>query len=194
MKSVLISIQPYWVFLIIAKVMGWKIDKEKTIEVRKTIPKAENWNKVVKIYCSKDRSSFSRIPKEHQPLMERFLGKVIGEFACKRCKVFPISSASIRLLSALSLVPAPELYGYANGKSLHGWKISDLVIYDEPKPLSHLSCECKHFDTDSDSFCYGCPYFYEESNESVGYYSECLVDGYIPVKKPPQSWCYVEEK
>ena len=26
MKSVLISIQPYWVFLIIAKTMGWEIE------------------------------------------------------------------------------------------------------------------------------------------------------------------------
>ena len=39
MKAVLMSIQPYWVFLIIARIMGWKIDKEKTIEVRKNFPK-----------------------------------------------------------------------------------------------------------------------------------------------------------
>jgi len=35
MKSVLISIQPYWVFLIIARLMGWNIPQEKTVEVRK---------------------------------------------------------------------------------------------------------------------------------------------------------------
>lgn len=39
MKEVLISIKPYWVFLIIAKTMGWNIDKEKTVEFRKTCPK-----------------------------------------------------------------------------------------------------------------------------------------------------------
>lgn len=82
MKSVLISIQPYWVFLIIAKTMGWNIDKEKTVEVRKNYPKSNDWNKVVKIYCSKDKKSFAKIPKEYQPLMEKFLGKVIGEFVC----------------------------------------------------------------------------------------------------------------
>lgn len=82
MRSVLISIQPYWVFLIIAKMLGWKTDKEKTIEARKSYPKAENWDKVVKIYCSKDERSFSKIPKEYQPLMERYLGKVMGEFVC----------------------------------------------------------------------------------------------------------------
>ncbi len=31
MKVVLISIQPYYVFLIIARAMGWKIDQEKTV-------------------------------------------------------------------------------------------------------------------------------------------------------------------
>ena len=39
MKSVLIAIQPYWVFLIIATKMGWEIDQEKTVEVRKSFPK-----------------------------------------------------------------------------------------------------------------------------------------------------------
>lgn len=33
MKSVLISIQTYWVFLITAQLMGWNIPQEKTIEV-----------------------------------------------------------------------------------------------------------------------------------------------------------------
>ena len=81
-KAVLMSMQPYWVFLIIAKKMGWNIGKEKTIEVRKNYPKDEKWNKVAKIYCSKDKKSFSKIPKEYQPLMEQFSGKVIGEFVC----------------------------------------------------------------------------------------------------------------
>lgn len=166
MKSVLISIQPYWVFLIIAKTMGWDIDKEKIVEVRKNYPKAENWDKIAKIYCSKDKRSFTKIPKEYQPLMERFLGKVIGEFVCKRCEVFPISSAPIRVLSALSLVPIPVLYDYANGKSLYGWEISDLVIYDEPKPLSKFM---KPYGTIIKAF--DSPY----------------------IQRPPQSWCYVQE-
>ena len=81
-KSVLISIQPYWVFLIIAKAMGWNIYKEKTVEVRKTFPKDEGWNEVAKIYCSKDKKSFAKIPKEYQPFMKPLLGKVVGEFVC----------------------------------------------------------------------------------------------------------------
>lgn len=84
MKSVMISIKPYWVFLIIAKTMGWNIDKEKTVEVRKTYPRDDEWDKVGKIYCTKDKKSFNHIPKKYQPFMEKFLGKVIGEFVCDR--------------------------------------------------------------------------------------------------------------
>lgn len=82
MKSVMISIKPYWVFLIIAKTMGWHIYSEKTVEVRKTCPKDKEWNKIIKIYCTKDKKSFNDIPKKYQPFMKRFLGKVIGEFVC----------------------------------------------------------------------------------------------------------------
>lgn len=82
MKSVLISIQPYYVFLIIARRMEWNIQQEKTVEVRKDFPKDLSWNKRVHIYCSKNRKSFNRIPAQYQPFMEKFLGKVIGEFVC----------------------------------------------------------------------------------------------------------------
>lgn len=81
-KSVLISIQPYWFFLIIAESMGWYIGKVKTEEIRKNFPKDSDWDRTAIIYCSKDKKSFNRIPKKYQPLMERFLGKVGGEFVC----------------------------------------------------------------------------------------------------------------
>lgn len=88
MKSVLISIQPYWVFLIIARIMGWNIPQEKTVEVRKDFPKDPAWNKVAHIYCSKNKKSFNRIPKEYQPFIAKLLGKVIGEFVCDRIEEY----------------------------------------------------------------------------------------------------------
>lgn len=165
MKSVLASIQPYWVFLIIAKAMGWNIGKEKTAEVRKNYPKDENWDKSVKIYCSKDKKSFAKIPKEYQPLMQQFLGKVIGEFVCD--KLFDIF-IEISKPDDLPGYPFPctgltdkEILQYlGNGKQGFGWHISDLVIYDKPKELSEFA---------------------------VDRYP-CLAR----LTRPPQSWCYVE--
>ncbi|MBR2180533.1 MAG: hypothetical protein IJ949_01440 [Oscillospiraceae bacterium] len=186
MKSVLISIQPYWVFLIIAKTMGWNIGSEKTIEVRKNFPKDENWNKDVKIYCSKDKKSFAKIPKEYQPFMEKFLGKVIGEFVCdtfehytSNCTVFE----SVLLPSPNDLAEMclnlEEFNSYGTkGKLLYGWHISNLIIYHKPKELSEfkkINRECWYADLGLAKR--DCP--------------ECQNKGCF-VQRPPQSWCYVE--
>ena len=184
MKSVLLSVQPYWVFLIIAKAMGWDIEKEKTVEVRKNYPKADNWDKTVKIYCSKDKKSFARIPKEYRPLMQQFLGKVIGEFICDDIAIHTASCLVVKedreKATAGTCLSATEIRNYVRGNiasynlfdmpDFCCWHISDLVIYDKPKELSefHLPCipECE-------GLCeYGC---------------------LRPLKRPPQSWCYVEE-
>lgn len=180
MKSVLISIQPYWVFLIIAKTMGWNIDKEKTVEVRKTFPKGENWDNVAKIYCSKDKKSFAQIPKEYQPLMEQFLGKVIGEFVCK--SILPISITYSDPNSRIALREFPftcltdkEIMDYlGNGKEGYGWHISNLVIYDKPKELNNFYVPVKD---------------YWETYDPSNYINGCWQK---PLQKPPQSWCYVE--
>lgn len=184
MKAVLISIQPYWVFLIIAKKMGWNIDKEKTVEVRKSYPKDENWDKVAKIYCSKDKKSFAKIPKEYQPFMGRFLGKVIGEFVCD--DIIKIGNYQEVDYSYMLWVKDREtteklcknacldeftIQEYLGKNGGYGWHISDLVIYDKPKELG----EFRSYDTR----------VYVDDN------------GYpMPtheIKRPPQSWCYVEE-
>lgn len=168
MKSVMISIKPYWVFLIIAKTMGWNIDKEKTVEVRKTYPQDDEWDKVGKIYCTKDKKSFSHIPKKYQPFMEKFLGKVIGEFMCDN--IYPIRYERDGFYVAdfidckTSCLKPRDFIVYGKGKPLYGWSISGLIIYDKPKELSDFTRlrETKF--------------------------------GYEPVKieRPPQSWCYVE--
>ena len=162
MKSVLTSIQPYYVFLIIARAMGWKVEQEKTVEVRKNFPKAPDWDKKVIIYCSKNKRSFKRIPKEYQPFMAPLLGKAIGEFVCD------------------------EVYRIEHS-AYYSWHISDLKIYDKPKELSELTtpfcpyevakCKvgarlCKHY----------------TFKDALG--GEC--DYGKRITRPPQSWCYVE--
>jgi hypothetical protein len=194
MKAVLMSIQPYWVFLIIAKKMGWNINQEKTIEVRKNYPKDGNWNKVAKIYCSKDKKSFAKIPKEYQPLMERLLGKVIGKFVCNNIDEYkydycPHPEIGMDydcgdnwweiLDEELNLACLTEsqfrMYAYPKHE-VYGWHISDLVIYDKPKELGEFERACPN---------------------NVRSCAMCRHSGYsamkcLPITKPPQSWCYVE--
>ena len=198
MKSVLISIRPYWVFLIIAKIMGWNILQRKTVEVRKNYPKSDNWNKVAKIYCSKDKRSFSRIPKEYQPLMEQFLGKVIGEFACDKvflwnADVHDEDTITIEETCELSCLSEDTLLKYADGY-FYGWHISNLVTYDRPKELRDYVVVSKP-GCCNEGKCRGCPHL--EKGNGIDIEDDCLADfdtnAYKPLRRPPQSWCYVEE-
>ena len=196
MKLVLISIQPYWMFLIIAHKMGWQIGRAKMVEVRKNYPKSEDWDKTVKLYCSKDKKSFARIPKEYQLLMEQFLGKVIGEFVCDKIididygieegvyfdgeyqKGFETNGNGDNP-TCLSFV---ELENYLTNNEGYGWHISNLVIYDKPRELREFQKPCIR-----DCDCGGCEYAYW--TQENGFEGCMLEDG---LKRPPQSWCYVE--
>lgn len=197
MKSIMISIKPYWVFLIIAKTMGWNIDKEKTVEVRKTYPQDDEWNKVGKIYCTKDKKSFTHIPKKYQPFMKRFLGKVIGEFVCDRIDTirkrgiddnFDYCYLSLDKwgnddiepeITAVknSCVLKDDLNDYGkNSRMLYGWHISNLKLYDKPKGLGEFEKPCNRN-------CFTpCPHY-----RGKEYECEKPI-----ITRPPQSWCYVE--
>lgn len=197
MKSVMISIKPYWVFLIIAKTMGWNIDKEKTVEVRKTYPQDDEWNKVGKIYCTKDKKSFNHIPKKYQPFMEKFLGKVVGEFVCDRIDTirkrgiddnFDYCYLSLDKwgnddiepeITAVknSCVLKDDLNDYGkNSRMLYGWHISNLKLYDKPKGLGEFEKPCNRN-------CFTpCPHY-----RGKEYECEKPI-----ITRPPQSWCYVE--
>lgn len=120
-NAVLISIKPKWCELISTG--------EKSIEVRRTGPKAERPFKCY-IYCTSAEDA-----TEHP----NWLGKVIGEFMCDWCEQYMPCRTDFAELSAGSLVEPKELYEYAKGKPLYGWHITDLKIYDEAKPLSALS-------------------------------------------------------
>lgn len=185
-KAELMSIHPKWCELIASG--------KKTVEVRKTRPKIETPFKVY-IYCTKGETVY--LPKDifgNEPLN----GKVIGEFVCDCIEPFTTDYRrdglqTDRIVEA-SCVDYFELCDYeVNSYCLYAWHISDLVIYDKPKELSEFKHECKYADSVTSKYCDGCNYYYTESNESIGFYSECTCDCLLPMKRPPQSWCYVEE-
>ena len=185
MKSVLISIKPYWCELI--------SDGRKTIEVRKTRPKCDTPFKCY-IYCTLSElltSSYHNNGKiyvapnkKDQKSLERIgnttlSGKVIGEFICNkidRLAVCGYDNRNTELrriddnLVAYDLdydylnkcrLSLCNLKKYSNGSGLYGWHISDLVIYDKPKSIKEF-------------YHYG-------------------VRRGAKITRPPQSWCYAEE-
>lgn len=184
-KAVLISIQPEWCQLIASG--------KKTIEVRKTKPKLET---PFKCYIYETRA------KTDRPTMLDFggildyhgRGKIIGEFVCEKTTEF-YPTTDLKQLNPIhfqmcekSCVDMRELYAYANSKKLYGLHISDLVIYDKPKELSEFYTEC-------DMGCEDCDYWKSVRVNADEFDMDCDsgMHGHKPIKRAPQSWCYVEE-
>ena len=94
-------------------------------------------------------------------------GKVIGEFVCDF--IVPMFKDSGGIYSGrveLACLSGSDIHRYANGKQLFGWHISELVIYDKPRELSE---------------------FHKPTMPTGLRYEDDAI------KRPPESWCYVEE-
>lgn len=189
--SIMQSIKPQYCELIAAD--------RKTYEIRKTKPKIETPFKSY-LYCTKDTPflllpTYSKGGLTESDIWRCGNGKVIGEYICDEIKewnfdnetnTYDISDDDL----ALTCLTQEQLWEYGKGKTLYGYHISNLKIYDKPKELR----EFYHYCGDEPD-CSNCPFYYVESNESIGTYEECCskVDGCKPLTRPPQSWCYVEE-
>lgn len=209
MKSVLISIKPRWCELIASG--------KKTVEVRKTAPKLEAPFKCY-IYQTRLKWAYSLLQRlGFDRTAERLasgLGMVIGEFICDFVVDGRASAQHWVYICENSYVPGPEIYSYCgedeNGdtKYCYGWHIKDPVIYDEPKPLwKFMKCGApseKELDEELCSYCeqtewgerscYGTPtgpVMCEGAFCGEAY--DLYLDEHFTLKRPPQSWCYVEE-
>jgi len=202
MKSIMLSIQPKYCEMI--------ANGKKTIEVRKSSPKAEPPFKCY-IYCTLPpkqdlfrNGHFLEYANELIRLQngdivydygmrllceqgkydsDNFLcKKVIGEFVCDG--IIPLHDTGEAIVAitdydiAACCLDYDELHAYANGKPIYGWHISDLVIYDKAKKLEDFARACI-----GGNDCPNCRLFdFAEL--------ECNRER---LKRPPQSWCYVEE-
>lgn len=183
MKSVLISIHPKWCDLIASG--------NKTIEVRRTRPKIETSFKCY-IYETKARSDMPTFVDEDGHVIYTGRGQVIGEFVCD--EIFPIRVFENGTIQDYmfhrmekSCVSYEDIANYiGNDRGGYGWHISDLKIYDKPKELSEFYRVCD-FDK-----CGNCQHLCVENTPS-SYETWCEFDEKIPITRPPQSWCYVEE-
>lgn len=184
MKSVLISLKPYYYYLV-----GENIKK---IEVRKSIPQSNDWDRTAFFYMSKDEKSFAMIPKELQEKYRKHFGKVGLQFFCDRIdEIKPIYEFYKEIGYDLddkqlkeTCLTREELKEYGKRKPLYGWHISNLKIYDKPKELGEFRVPCK--------FAY--------SNYEKGTCYEDCIQGKLedcrnfclPITSPFQSWGYIE--
>ena len=193
-KAVLISIRPAWCEKIARG--------ETTVEVRKTRPKLETPFKCY-IYCTMDHPYISISCGELDKLnyrtntVGRCNGKVIGEFTCDNIATYNYDYCPHPEIGMdydccdswweiddedleSACLAEKEFRDYAFGREeMYGWHISNLKIYDMPKQLSAFKGLCK-----IEVGCGECPYYN---------YTKMECDGRT-IKRPPQSWCYVEEQ
>lgn len=172
---------------------------KKTVEVRKTKPNLPVPFKVY-IYCTKGKHGWFDFGKK-----EMLDGKVIGEFICNGIKCitasnFVVKEDALRAIegSCLTAQAVKNYAGWKNGtplaerKDLFGWHISDLVIYDKPKPLSEFIPSCKFMNDDSACQHRKVSCFFQRADYNPDD-SLNLVECGRRMNRPPQSWCYVEE-
>lgn len=179
MKAVLISIQPKWCELIASG--------KKTMEVRKTRPKLETPFKCY-IYCTLTGSNeffkenlHGDVAAWNRGKWGDKKGKVIGEFACDAIiedKTFGHNA----VFNALACMSEIECAAYSTCSPIYGWHISDLKIYDKPKKISEFRKACGTQNCDI------CQFW-----ENTGEYAGCLTSEERRLRRPPQSWCYVDE-
>ena len=139
---------------------------EKTIEVRKTRPKLRTPFRCY-IYCTKSDDA-NRLRGSQ--------GKIIGEFTCDLMYELETKApggsyyvknedqTTTNFIARQSGLDFKDMHDYLHAQKGYGWRITDLRIYDAPRELS----------------------------EFTGLRNTRFGAEPYDIKRPPQSWCYVE--
>lgn len=186
MKSIMTSVSPY--------LCGKIASGQCKILVRKSVPKEVPFKAY--IYCTKTKNKWNL--SDYEGAYQNSVGEivyaqqhVIGEFICNKvdeykydygCGYYPGDGVDIDDDTILeTAIDREDINIYAKGKTLYGWHISDLKIYDKPKELSEFKNPCP---TKEKGDCLTC---------------DCLADNDYGgictnfVTRPPQSYMFVEE-
>lgn len=195
MKNILISIKPEHCCNI--------LNKDKILEIRTSCP--TEWKKYldgkisikpepckVYIYCTKAKTINKKLVRYKSPITkkykftigyygDRFDGRIVAEFILKKTNKFDYAGLEFYDMKDLvleqSCLSNCELKSYIKDKIAYGWHIDNLIIYDKPKELDEFKV-------------------YDKTYDSVGAFGWAFSDEqkYTSLTRPPQSWCYVEEK
>ena len=114
-------------------------------------------------------------------------GKVCAEFTLNTVECFTTDyrrdvEQTTRILEKACSNCVDAMEYEENRPCLYAWHIDNLKIYDKPKELREFGQRCEYA---SEIHCRDC-----SIRES---WNDCCKVMIKPLKRPPQSWCYVEE-
>lgn len=211
-RAILMSIQPQWLEKI--------LNREKLIEIRKTMPKCElpidvylyctntpkyhhlydltYVNKGDTLYAVTQHNKYSLVPEGflNGKVVAKFTLNTLKEVYCERLNNGVGYDYYYELEYGTSIVEEAnisenELYNYLGYKDRpekvgYAWYIDNLEIFDKPKELSKfVNSRALSYD----DWLYG---IYNGHKGSRNNYNSYL--NVFRIKRPPQSWQYVEVK
>lgn len=219
MKSILISIQPQWVEKILN---GEKAIEIRTTMPKCELPcKVYIYftKKKPYLYRVNDDNKFELTNKLTFQDSSCFVrdynaqnGKVVAEFTLNKIEILwqnnknktstatVVDKAIFEKQTCMSWEQYCEYHKCKNGKysNSYAWHIDDLKIYDKPKELSEFrkDLDCDDYPCNKGGKNSDCEYSYYDITEGcsacgIDFDGECCI--YKTIKRPPQSWCYVEE-
>lgn len=201
MKAVMLSLRPQWCEKI--------FNGSKSIEVRKSRPSIPTPFKVY-VYQTKHKGGKAIVSEVLNSVYGG--GKVIGSFVCDkiistcgwrlkghtgRCAKRTKSEEEFPKNACLSIEEIVEYSGNEN-LEIYGWHITEPKLFEKPRDITEFS-----------------RYGYQEiKSNGTGYFcgntkckycnpAEVIAGLYIPsickkngcsLKRPPESWCYIEEE
>ena len=207
MKAILLSIKPKW----IAKILNG----DKTIEIRKTIPKCDLPIDVY-IYCTKDNRKllYSKIldnyalEVKHDDVQNSLTdyelnGKVVAKFTVRKVEeitatedrygeetwyeTYSLACDELLEKSCLDFNELDEyMYGENGNAQGYAYHIEDLVIFEKPKELSEFTPICKEREKNGCGYCNICGW---NKNDCLKF-PNCQKR----LTKAPQNFCYVESE
>ena len=192
MKSIITSVSPY----LCEKIASG----DCKILVKKSAPKEVPFKDY--IYCTKTKNKWSLC--DYEGAYQNSKGEivyaqqhVIGEFICDRLynidylpKEYEGNPSQFsEFICNNSCQSFEQIIEYKKGKTIYGWHITDLKLYDKPKELSEFKtppCE------KSEKACGNCKWLIKINTPDV-YECECYVEDGRQITSSPRSWQYVEK-
>lgn len=163
MDAVLISINPHWCNLIIIGLKG--------VELRKTRPKIKTPFKVY-VYCTG-----GYVDPASPVATENMSKKVIGEFICN----------DIKCRTLANLIVKEDAKNTLSGTCLVKDDVLNYLNYKKGTPIYEHKPNCFYLWNISDFI------IYNEPKELSEFSNKDKSGNIQTIKRPPQSWCYVEE-